>query len=59
MKVSELVKTLESMWETYGDLDVTMHIATDNRNVLRSDTIIVGYDQYEDGDKIDIRDFPY
>lgn len=61
MTVSQLVKVLQGMHDVYGDLKVSLHLdqGPGDRPIITDDDIFLGYDQYEDGDKIDIRNFPY
>ena len=55
-KVSELIKSLQYMKDTYGDLPV--NISTNKQQA--SEKIYIGYDQFEDkGDEISISDFPF
>ena len=65
MKVSELIKSLEEMKETYGDLDVTLSLITPiqknfkGEDVMESKVIFVSYMQMEEKDEINLRSFPY
>jgi hypothetical protein len=65
MKVSKLVKTLEDFQNSFGDLEVTLsseYPETTPPGVSRiiwSEHIFVGVDGGENGDEINIRNFPY
>ncbi len=64
MKVSELIKALQAMQESYGDLKVsiTVHdgpVTNTPAKIMSSEDIFLGYDQMEDHDEINIRSFPY
>jgi hypothetical protein len=66
MKVSELIRGLQSMQESYGDLKVNLSVGMkpDQLNV-NSTTIFLRCEQYADNceekahDEISISDFPY
>ena len=66
MKVSEVIKTLQFMQDSYGDLLVNLSVGMppDKLNV-NSTTIYFRYEQYskedniEAHDEISISDFPY
>jgi len=69
MKISELIKNLQSAQNEYGDLEVTLHMHINPEGapknyagevIARSDDIYIGLDKYKDeSDKIDIRSFLY
>ena len=70
--ISEVIKTLQVMEESYGDLPVTISIdfkksklktileSEEDNVVISSDDLYFGYDQFKDkSDEINIRSFPY
>lgn len=68
MKTSELIEALKRFQEAHGDLPVSIALAVKKSLieasdsefvVVSSDELHIGYDKYEDGDEIQIRDFPY
>ena len=67
-KVSEVIKTLQSMQDAYGDLPVSIAVhfkksellTEDDNHVVSVDELYFGYDQFkEKSDEINIRSFPY
>ena len=65
MKVSALVKSLQYMQETYGDLLVNISVDTPSTEVISSNEIFIRYEQYpkegevEKHDEVSISSFPY
>ena len=68
MKVSEVIKALQEMGKSYGDLQLTISIdfkksdLLDDKDVqvINAENLFFGYDQFNDkSDEINIRSFPY
>ena len=68
MKVSEVIKALQEMEKSYGDLQLTISIdfkksdLLDDKDVqvINAENLFFGYDQFNDkSDEINIRSFPY
>ena len=68
MKVSEVIKALQEMEKSYGDLQLTISIDFKKSDlledkdvqVINAENLFFGYDQFDDkSDEINIRSFPY
>ncbi len=63
MRVSKLIKALEDMKDSYGDLQISLSMAFPKNDedgiITENESIFLGYDQFEDHDEINIRTFPY
>lgn len=58
MKTSEVIKALQYMIDAYGDLKFTIS-SIPSEDVITSEVIHFGYDQCEEGNEINVRNFPY
>jgi uncharacterized beta-barrel protein YwiB (DUF1934 family) len=62
MKISEMIHALNESKEMYGDIDIEILIQTkDGLSDMDADgsEIYFSYEQYDDGDKLGIQNFPY
>jgi hypothetical protein len=63
MKISQMIRALEESKEMYGNINIGILIQLEDGTLSDMDMdnseIYFNYEQYEDGDKLSIQNFPY
>ena len=58
MKLTDMIESLQYMFDTYGDLEIEI-LTYVGKSLIEVEPDYINYTQYDDGDKCSIQDFPY